>query len=265
MRANGWWRWMISWNSVQSSRVCFTSCLKFRTFGTASRPKPGCLFGMRTSDPYKHKSVADAKATAIPKFLDKPREFRRTLRTYNFYCDFAPLWALFGAQAMWNQNISEWNKIWQNQHSTASTTPDPAQGFTNGPIDEITCVPRVCLSNHAEGTPVHQSDSKATLAWPTGSKANSQHASQASRDVWSIVQTKRSVHVAVRVLLPCHSNDAKYHTKVRSIPRNLAAGRSYVAFCEKQRPVRTYKTNKNYKSCVARNLYLLGCFAFILP
>ena len=78
---------------------------------------------------------------------------------------------------------------------------------------------RVCLSNCAVGTPVfvHQSDSKATLVWPTCSEANSQHASQTSSDVWGIVQTKRSIHVVVRVLLPCHSNDAEYHAKVRSM------------------------------------------------
>ena len=61
-----------------------------------------------------------------------------------------------------------------------STTPDPAQGYATGRIVEISRAPRVCLSNHAVGTSVlvHQSDSKATLAWPTGSEANSQHASQ---------------------------------------------------------------------------------------
>ena len=47
-----------------------------------------------------------------------------------------------------------------------STTPDPAQGYATGRIVEIPRARRVCLSNHAVGTPVfvHQSDSKATLA-----------------------------------------------------------------------------------------------------
>ena len=124
------------------------------------------------------------------KVLDKGA-FRRIVRTYKFDFDFAlacPKAALVGAQAMWDQNISEWNKTYQNQHSTASTKPDPAQRYANGLIDEITCMPRICLSNHAEGTPVfvRRSDSKATLAWPTGSKTNSQHASQVSRDVWTL-------------------------------------------------------------------------------
>ena len=65
------------------------------------------------------------------------------------------------------------------------------------------------------GTPVfvHQSDSKATLVWPTGSEASSQHASQISTVVWNISLTKILIHVAVRLLLPCHSNDAQYHAK----------------------------------------------------
>ena len=34
-------------------------------------------------------------------------------------------------------NINKWNKTLQNHHSTASTTPDPAQGYASGPIVEI--------------------------------------------------------------------------------------------------------------------------------
>ena len=44
----------------------------------------------------------------------------------DFDFDFAPACpkaALFGAQAMWDQNVSEWSKTLQNHHSTASTTP----------------------------------------------------------------------------------------------------------------------------------------------
>ena len=65
------------------------------------------------------------------------------------FFDFAPACpkaALFGAQAMWDQNVSEWSKTLQNHHSTASTTPDPGQGYTTGPTVEIACVPQACWS-----------------------------------------------------------------------------------------------------------------------
>ena len=41
---------------------------------------------------------------------------------------------------MWEQNISEWNTTLQNHHSTASTTPDAAQGYATGPVAKS----RVC-------------------------------------------------------------------------------------------------------------------------
>ena len=87
----------------------------------------------------------------------------------DFDCDFAPAClnaALFGAQAMGDQNINEGNKTLQNHHSARSTTADPVQSYATGPIVEIACVPPVCLSNQTVGifVWVHQSDSKAALA-----------------------------------------------------------------------------------------------------
>ena len=47
MLTGGWWRGTSSSNFVHSSRIRFTGCLYLRP---GSRPKVGCLFGMRTSD-----------------------------------------------------------------------------------------------------------------------------------------------------------------------------------------------------------------------
>ena len=49
-----------------------------------------------------------------------------------------------GAQAMRDQNVSEWSKTLQNHHATASTPPDPGQGHATGPIVEIACMPQAC-------------------------------------------------------------------------------------------------------------------------
>ena len=48
MLTGGWWRRTISSNFVHSSRIRLTGCLYPRTFCPGSRPKVGCLFGMRT-------------------------------------------------------------------------------------------------------------------------------------------------------------------------------------------------------------------------
>ena len=56
----------------------------------------------------------------------------------------------------------------------------------------------------------------------------------------ALFQTKGSIHVVARVLLPCHSNDAESHAKVRfHSTKTLAARGSCVTFCEKQRPTYT--------------------------
>ena len=50
MRTTGWWRWMSSWNFVQSSRACFSLIVQnFEHFVPVRALKQGCLFGMRTS------------------------------------------------------------------------------------------------------------------------------------------------------------------------------------------------------------------------
>ena len=59
----------------------------------------------------------------------------RLIKNVDF--DFAPACpkaAPFGAEAVWDQNIIEWNKTLQNHHSTASRTADPVRAFANHPI-----------------------------------------------------------------------------------------------------------------------------------
>ena len=55
---------------------------------------------------------------------------------------------------------------------------------------------------------------------------------KAKKTVGGIVLTKFSIHVAVRALLPSHSNDAEYHAMAHSIPQNVVARRSYEHFAE---------------------------------
>ena len=54
MLTNGWWRWMSSWNSVQSSRICFTNCKKICKQFALLRTLNNLSFSAcepRTSDP----------------------------------------------------------------------------------------------------------------------------------------------------------------------------------------------------------------------
>ena len=63
MRTAGWWRWMSSWNFVQSSRACFSLIVQnFEHFVPVRALKQGCLFGMRTSD-------SDSMITSVVCFL----------------------------------------------------------------------------------------------------------------------------------------------------------------------------------------------------
>ena len=85
---------------------------------------------------------------------------------------------------------------------------------------------RVCLSNHAVGTPV--------FVYHSGPPVR--------RQICNMHRKLLVMFVAFFgpcALLPPASNDAKYHAKVRSIPRNLPVRRSYIALCEKERPVCT--------------------------
>ena len=90
--------------------------------------------------------------SGVGKHADEAGSFNAPPTAYfdapdDFDFDFTPACpkaALFGAQAMWDQNVSEWSKTLQNHHSTASTTPDPGQGYTTGPTVEIAWMPQAC-------------------------------------------------------------------------------------------------------------------------
>ena len=143
----------------------------------------------------------------------------------------------FGAQAMWDLKHQLLEQHFAKSFINCIQNAGSCARLSHWPNWWNRVCARSLLVQSCRGYPVFVHYSKATLDRPTGSKANSPHTSQISGDVWGIVQTKGSIHVVARVLLPCHSNDAESHAKVRSIPRNLAARRSCVTFCEKQRPV----------------------------
>ena len=60
-----------------------------------------------------------------------------------------------GSGGMWTRNsLQRVEQSLQKHHSTASTTPDLAQAFANDLIIDTRCIPPICLSDHAVGTPV---------------------------------------------------------------------------------------------------------------
>ena len=101
-------------------------------------------------------------------------------------------------------------------------------GWSCARIDNITCVRRVRLSIHAAGTPVfvHQLDSSNTRLTH---RFEFKFATCIANIQWCVR------HCSDQAFNPCCCASAtavpsEYPAKARSIPRNWAARRSYVAF-----------------------------------